>query len=128
MVNQSQPLPVEIRQPKVTTKDAIMRVVAYAWGPVGEAGIVLVLLMFILLEHDSLRDRLVLFAGQTERRRTIKALSDATAGISRFFFSQLVVNVTFGTVLGLACGSPAFRTRPCSARWRPCCASCPTWA
>jgi predicted PurR-regulated permease PerM len=101
VVNQSQPLPVEIRAPKVTTKDAIMRVVAYAWGPVGEAGIVLVLLIFILLEHDSLRDRLVMFAGQSERRRTIKALSDATAGISRFFFSQLVVNVTFGTVLGI---------------------------
>jgi predicted PurR-regulated permease PerM len=100
VVNPSQPLPVEIRAPKVTTKDAIMRVVAYAWGPVGEAGIVLVLLIFILLEHDSLRDRLVMFAGQSERRRTIKALSDATAGISRFFFSQLVVNVTFGAVLG----------------------------
>ncbi len=102
VVNQAQPLPVEIRPPKVTTKDAIMRVVAYAWGPLGEAGIVLVLLIFILLEHDSLRDRLVMFAGQSERRRTIKALSDATAGISRFFFSQLVVNVTFGAVLG--CG------------------------
>jgi predicted PurR-regulated permease PerM len=102
VVNQSQPLPVEIRPPKVTTKDAIMRVVAYAWGPLGEAGIVLVLLVFILLEHDSLRDRLVVFAGQSERRRTIKALADATAGISRFFFSQLVVNVTFGTILG--CG------------------------
>lgn len=101
VVNPSQPLPVEIRAPKVTTKDAIMRVVAYAWGPVGEAGIVLVLLIFILLEHDSLRDRLVMFAGQSERRRTIKALSDATAGISRFFFSQMVVNVTFGTVLGI---------------------------
>ncbi|MFL6709844.1 MAG: AI-2E family transporter [Massilia sp.] len=102
VVNQSQPLPVEIRPPKVTTKDAIMRVVAYTWGPVGEAGIVLVLLIFILLEHDSLRDRLVMFAGQSERRRTIKALSDATAGISRFFFSQMVVNMTFGAVLG--CG------------------------
>ena len=101
VVNQSQPLPVEIRPPKVTTKDAIMRVVAYAWGPVGEAGIVLVLLVFILLEHDSLRDRLVMFAGQSERRRTIKALSDATAGISRFFFSQMVVNMTFGAVLGI---------------------------
>ncbi|WP_426114557.1 AI-2E family transporter [Massilia sp. PWRC2] len=100
VLNPSQPVPVEIRAPKVTTKDAIMRVVAYAWGPVGEAGIVLVLLIFILLEHDSLRDRLVMFAGQSERRRTIKALSDATAGISRFFFSQLVVNVTFGVVLG----------------------------
>lgn len=100
LANPAQPLPVEIRAPKVTTKDAIMRVVAYAWGPVGEAGIVLVLLIFILLEHDSLRDRLVMFAGQSERRRTIKALSDATAGISRFFFSQLVVNVTFGVVLG----------------------------
>jgi predicted PurR-regulated permease PerM len=100
--NQNEPIPVEIRAPRVTTRDAIARAFALAWGPVGSAGVVLVLLIFILLEHESLRDRLIRLAGQGETRRTIKALSDATTGVSRFFFSQFIVNVTFGALIGLS--------------------------
>ena len=96
----NQPIPVEVRAPRVTTRDAIARAFALAWGPVGSAGVVLVLLIFILLEHESLRDRLIRLAGQGETRRTIKALSDATTGVSRFFFSQFIVNVTFGALIG----------------------------
>jgi predicted PurR-regulated permease PerM len=101
-VNPNQPVPVEIRAPRLTTRDAIARAFALAWGPVGSAGVVLVLLVFILLEHESLRDRLIRLAGQGETRRTIKALSDATTGVSRFFFSQFIVNVTFGALIGLS--------------------------
>lgn len=100
--SQNQPVPVEIRAPRLTTRDAIARAFALAWGPVGSAGVVLVLLVFILLEHESLRDRLVRLAGQGETRRTIKALSDATTGVSRFFFSQFIVNLTFGALIGLS--------------------------
>ena len=100
--NQVQPIPVEVRAPRVTTKDALARVFGMIWGPVGQAGLVLVLLVFILLEHESLMDRLIRVAGQNETRRTIKALADATEGVSRFFFSQFVVNITFGLLLGLA--------------------------
>jgi predicted PurR-regulated permease PerM len=100
--NPNAPIPVEIRAPRVTTRDAIARAFALAWGPVGSAGVVLVLLVFILLEHESLRDRLIRLAGQGETRRTIKALSDATTGVSRFFFSQFIVNVTFGALIGVS--------------------------
>ncbi len=62
----------------------------------------LVLLVFILLEHESLRERVVRLTGQGEVGRIMKALGDATEGVSRFFFSQFVVNVIFGTVVGLA--------------------------
>jgi predicted PurR-regulated permease PerM len=100
--NANAPIPVEVRAPRVTTRDAIARAFALAWGPVGSAGVVIVLLIFILLEHESLRDRLIRLAGQGETRRTIKALSDATTGVSRFFFSQFIVNVTFGALIGLS--------------------------
>lgn len=98
----NQPIPVEVRAPRITTRDAIARAIALTWGPVGKAGVVLVLLVFILLEHESLRDRVIRLAGQGETRRTITALADATAGVSRFFFSQFIVNVTFGALVGLA--------------------------
>ena len=100
-VSPTQPLPVEIRQPRLTTRDQIARLFSMAWGPIGEAGLVLVLLVFISLEHESLRDRLIRLAGQAEVGRTIRTLADAAEGVSRFFFSQFVVNITFGTLIGL---------------------------
>ena len=97
----NQPLPVEIRAPRATTRDTLARLFALAWGPIGEAGLVLVLLVFILLEHESLRDRVIRLAGQAEISRTVRALSDATRGVSRFFLSQFVVNFTFGALTGI---------------------------
>lgn len=96
----NQPLPVEIRAPRATTRDTLARLFSLAWGPIGEAGLVLVLLVFILLEHESLRDRVIRLAGQAEISRTVRALSDATRGVSRFFLSQFIVNLTFGTLIG----------------------------
>jgi predicted PurR-regulated permease PerM len=98
----TQPVPVEIRSPHLTTSDALARLVSLAWGPIGEAGLVLVLLVFMLLEHESLKDRLIRLAGQAEISRTISTLADAAQGISRFFFSQFVVNTSFGGVVGVA--------------------------
>jgi predicted PurR-regulated permease PerM len=103
-VSPTQPLPVEIRQPRQTTRDQLARLFSLAWGPIGEAGLVLVLLIFISLEHESLRDRVIRLAGQSEVSRTIRTLGDAAQGVSRFFFSQFVVNLTFGTLIGLVLG------------------------
>jgi predicted PurR-regulated permease PerM len=100
-ISPTQPIPVEVRAPRLTTRDALARLFSLAWGPIGEAGLVLVLLVFMSLEHESLRDRLVRLAGQAEVGRTIQALSDAAQGVSRFFFSQFVVNATFGTMIGV---------------------------
>jgi len=95
------PIPVEIQTPKPTMTDSLTRLLSMISGPVGEAGLVMVLLVFILLEHDSLRDRVLRLTGQGEVGRTMKALGDATEGVSRFFFSQFIVNVIFGGVVGL---------------------------
>ena len=103
-VSPTQPLPVEVRAPRLTTRDQLARLFSLAWGPIGEAGLVLVLLIFISLEHESLRDRVIRLAGQSEVSRTIRTLGDAAQGVSRFFLSQFVVNLTFGTLIGIVLG------------------------
>ncbi|WP_229217412.1 AI-2E family transporter [Massilia forsythiae] len=103
-VSPTQPLPVEIRTPRLTTRDQLARLFSMAWGPIGEAGLVLVLLIFISLEHESLRDRVIRLAGQSEVSRTMRTLGDAAQGVSRFFFSQFAVNFTFGTLIGVLLG------------------------
>jgi predicted PurR-regulated permease PerM len=94
------PIPVEIHEPRLTTRDTLAHFASLAWGPLGEACLVILLLVFILLEHESLRDRLVRLAGQSEVSRTVKTLADAAHGVSRFFFSQFLVNIAFGATIG----------------------------
>ncbi|MGZ8355909.1 MAG: AI-2E family transporter [Telluria sp.] len=83
-------------------RDALANIAAMAWRPLAEAGLVLVLLMFMLLEQESLQDRLVRLTGQADVSRTVRALADAAHGVSRFFLCQFVVNISFGALLGLA--------------------------
>jgi predicted PurR-regulated permease PerM len=93
------PAPPEALPAKESTAALVFSSV---WGPLSQAGIVLVLLVFILLGHETLRERMIRLAGEAEVGRTMQAIDDAAQGVSRFFFSQLVVNATFGFVLGVA--------------------------
>lgn len=101
VAGQVQPIPVEIHVAQLTPAETATRLLSTISGPVGEAGLVLVLMVFILLEHESLRDRIVRLTGNAEVGRTMKALGDATDGVSRFFFSQFIVNLIFGAVIGI---------------------------
>jgi predicted PurR-regulated permease PerM len=101
LAGQVQPVPVEIRVPQLTATQTGTRLLSLISGPVGEAGLVLVLMLFILLEHESLRDRVVRLTGNADVGRTMKALGDATEGVSRFFFAQFLVNLTFGGAIGI---------------------------
>lgn len=99
---QVQPVAVEIHEPQLSAPQTLTRLLSVVSGPIGEAGLVLVLMVFILLEHESLRDRIVRLTGNAEVGQTMKALADATEGVSRFFFAQFVVNLLFGAIVGLA--------------------------
>jgi predicted PurR-regulated permease PerM len=96
-----QPAPVQNVAEHPSATGTLTRIASSLWGPLGQAGIVLVLLVFILLEHEGLRDRMIRLAGEAEAGRTMQAVEDAAQGVSRFFLSQLVVNVTFGLVLAI---------------------------
>ena len=72
------------------------------WGPVQFVGIVLLVLIFILLEYESLRDRFIRIAGATDIRLTTLALNDAGERLSRYFVSQFVVNLGFGLAIWMS--------------------------
>ncbi|WP_187084730.1 AI-2E family transporter [Ramlibacter albus] len=83
-------------------QDATTVLISSVWGPLSKAGMVLVLLVFILLGHETIRERVIRLAGEAEVGGTIQAIEDAAQGVSRYLFSQFVVNATFGVVLGIA--------------------------
>jgi predicted PurR-regulated permease PerM len=97
----SVPLPVELHQPRPSPLQIITKVLASVWVPIEWTGIVLVVLVFVLLEHEALRDRFIRIAGGTNIRLTTIALNDAGERLSRFFVSQFAVNLSVGAVIGL---------------------------
>jgi predicted PurR-regulated permease PerM len=79
----------------------LQRVMASLWVPLRTAGTVLVVLIFVLLEHESLRDRLIRIIGGTDIRTTTNVINDAGTRLSRFFGSQFAVNLGVGLALWL---------------------------
>ena len=94
-------LPVELHQPRSSPLQVIARVLTSIWQPIASTGIVLVVLVFVLLEHEALRDRFIRVVGGTNIRLTTAALNDAGERLSRFFVSQFAVNLGVGVTIGL---------------------------
>ena len=65
------------------------------------AGVVTVLVIFMLLERRELRDRVVLLIGYRRMTVTTRALDEAGARISRYLLMQSIINGSFGLAVGL---------------------------
>jgi predicted PurR-regulated permease PerM len=98
---QQQPVVVELARP-VTSPLAVARaLLAPVLGPIETTVIVLIVAVFILMQQDDLRDRFIRLFGSADLQRTTLALDDAGRRLSRYFVSQLGVNASFGTAIGL---------------------------
>jgi predicted PurR-regulated permease PerM len=69
-------------------------------APLGTAGLVIVLVIFMLLEREDLRDRVIRLAGQGHLAVTTRALEDASTRVSRQLLLQSVVNLIYGAIAG----------------------------
>jgi len=69
--------------------------------PLATAGLVLMLVTFMLLERQELRNRFLRIVGAGRLTLTTRALDEASARISRFLGMMLAINVTLGTAFGL---------------------------
>jgi predicted PurR-regulated permease PerM len=98
------PIPVEVHQPAPNPLQVMGQVAGSLWAPIETAGIVLLVLIFVLLEREALRDRFIRIAGGTDIRLTTFAINDAGERLSRFFVSQFAVNFGLGVVLWMGLG------------------------
>ena len=93
------PIPVELHEAPAAPLQVIQRVLGSIWVPIETAGIVLVVLVFVLLEQEALRDRFIRIVGGTDIRLTTLVINDAGARLSRFFVSQFAVNFGVGILI-----------------------------
>jgi len=68
--------------------------------PLTTTGLVAIFVVFILLQREELRNRLIKLAGSHDLQKTTAALDDAAGRLSRLFLTQLALNSAFGLVIG----------------------------
>jgi predicted PurR-regulated permease PerM len=95
-----QPVPVEIELPPPTPLEALEIVVAPLLGPAATGGLVLVFVLWILLNREDIRDRLLRLAGG-DLHRTTEAMNEAAERVTRYLTTQLAVNVGVGLPVGV---------------------------
>lgn len=89
-------MPVEIVNEKDDRLEFMQVVLAPVLGPLGTAALVLILLIFMLLQREELRNRFIRLVGQGRMSTTARAMDDAGARVSKYLLMQLVVNATYG--------------------------------
>jgi len=92
----AEPIPVEIHTPDPTAFAVIRSVAEPLVGPLATAGIVGILVIFILLYREDLRDRFIRLAGARDLHRTMAAMDDAAYRLSRYFLAQTGMNTAYG--------------------------------
>lgn len=97
----ARPIPVEVHQPPERPVDTLLRIVAALIQPLTTTGIVMLLVVFILLQREDIRDRVIRLAGAGDLETTTTALNDAAFRLSRLFLVQSVLNAGYGAVIAL---------------------------
>jgi predicted PurR-regulated permease PerM len=70
--------------------------------PLGAAGLVIVLVIFMLIQREDLRNRLIRLVGYGRLTVTTRALEEAGQRISRYLLMQTLINSSFGLIVGFA--------------------------
>lgn len=100
------PAPGTVTQPVVVSSEQVAGFSTIAWlGPIVEplstVGFVITLVLFMLLEREDLRGRLVGLFGHGHLAVTTRAIEEAGARVSHQLLLQTLVNLIYGAI---ACG------------------------
>ena len=85
------------RGPFETLQDIALPLIS----PLAMAGIVIIVVIFMLLERDELRDRFIRLVGANDINRTTQVIEDAGTRVGRYLLIQLVVNIIYAVPIGL---------------------------
>jgi predicted PurR-regulated permease PerM len=94
------PVQVEVHQPAPTPMQLAERIITPIVDPLSTTAIVLIVTVFVLLQREDLRDRLIRLFGSSDLHRTTAAMNDAARRLSRYFLTQLGINAAFGVITG----------------------------
>lgn len=95
-----------VREPVIVQSQRISSLTDFpAWlgpavGPLSTAGFVITLVIFMLLEREELRGRIIGLVGSGHLAVTTKAFDEAASRVSRQLLMQTLVNTIYGLAIG----------------------------
>ncbi len=88
-------------QPAPNSPSLISTVLGPMLAPIVKMGIALVLLVFMLVNRETLRNRIFRLVGRGRLSITTNAFDEAAGRVSRYLMLQSVVNLAYGLVIGI---------------------------
>ncbi|MCX8254222.1 putative PurR-regulated permease PerM [Beijerinckiaceae bacterium RH AL1] len=108
------PVPVEIVTPPPGVLTILQEYAGTAASPLATAAFVAIFIVFILMQREDLRNRFIRLVSYGDLQRTTLAMSDAADRLSRYLLAQVLLNVSFGIVVG---GALAIIGVPSALMW-----------
>lgn len=93
--------PVAVIQVAPSLFSELFAVLGAVLGPAAIIAITLLLMAFLLINREDVRDRALRLMGTGEIHRTTQAMQDATGRVGRYLLMQMAVNAGFGLAMGL---------------------------
>jgi predicted PurR-regulated permease PerM len=97
----AKPVLVEITKPQPRWFEILQSVLGTVLPPLATAGIVILFVIFILLQREDLRDRLVRLMGASDMQRATATMNDAATRLSGYFLRQVLINSAYGVFIAL---------------------------
>ncbi len=91
------PAPADIEG--ATALDIVAAFLLPVLVPLLLTGLIIILVAFMLLEREPLRDRLIHLVSRGDISRTTEAINDAVTRLSRYLATQVLINIGFGTIV-----------------------------
>ncbi len=95
-----EPLPVEIVA-RERPLEVLQNMVGPLISPLASAGLIIIVVIFMLLEREDLRDRFIRLVGYGDLHRTTQALQDAGKRVGHYLLMQLVVNIVYAIPIAI---------------------------
>ena len=92
------PLPVEVVSQN-NALETLRNIVIPLIAPFASTGLIIVVVIFMLLDRENLRDRFIRLVGYSDLHRTTEAIEDAARRVGRYLLMQLVVNLIYAVPL-----------------------------
>ena len=92
---------VQVVPPPTSATELARTVLAPILDPLSTLLIIIIVAVFILMQREDLRDRMIRLFGSNDLHRTTLALDDAGRRLGKYYVAQLAINACFGLVSGV---------------------------
>lgn len=95
-----EPVPVEIVA-RERPLQVLQNLIGPLISPLASAGLIIIVVIFMLLEREDLRDRFIRLVGYGDLHRTTQALQDAGQRVGQYLIMQLIVNTVYAIPIAI---------------------------